>query len=83
MNNNLFNNLIATVRSQNDDKALKDLLKGLLTPQEIETFSTRLEIAKLLKQKMPQREIAKKLGIGIATVTRGSRELQSGSFKNI
>ena len=57
------------------------MLEALLTPSELQTIATRLEIAERLKAGMTQREIAKQLGVGIATVTRGSRELKAGKFK--
>lgn len=62
---------------------MTNFLLGLLTPKEIEEFITRIKIIKMLKEGMPQVKIAKKLGIGVATVTRGSRELKLGRFKNI
>jgi len=83
MNKKLFTQLTKTILSQDSEESLGEFLKGILTPDEIEKLCTRLEIAKMLKQKIPQREIAEKLGIGIATVTRGSRELKRGSFKNL
>jgi len=58
-------------------------LKGLLTPQELEQLPVRLKIVKMLKQGMPHRKIAEELGIGIATVVRGARELKLGRFKNV
>lgn len=61
--------------TKNDMKAL---LCGLLTQKELEELPRRLEIFKLLKKDVPQHEIAHKLGVGIATVTRGSHELQRG-----
>lgn len=60
-----------------------NFLYGLLTPKEIEELSTRLDIVKMLKQNMPQKKIAKKLGVGIATVTRGSTEIKKGHFTTI
>jgi len=42
-----------------------------------------LQIVRMLKKGVPQHQIAKELGIGIATVTRGSKELQKGNFKYI
>ncbi len=57
-------------------------LEALLTPSELLSIATRLEIARLLKAGVTQREIAKQLGVGIATVTRGSRELKAGKFKD-
>ena len=60
-----------------------DFLKGILTPREIDELSTRLQIVKLLKKGLPHQEIARRLGVGVATVTRGSREIRMGRFKNI
>ena len=62
-----------------DNKALaKAFLKNLLTPAELEEIAKRLQIAKLLKKGVPQREIAKQLNVSIGTVSRGSRELKYG-----
>lgn len=60
-----------------------DFLKGILTPKEFDKVVTRLQIVKLLKKGLPHQEIARRLGVGVATVTRGSRELRIGRFKNI
>ncbi len=62
---------------------LKEFLVGILTPKELEEIPTRLQIVKMLKAGTAQHEIAAKLGVGIATVTRGSKELQKGRFKNV
>lgn len=58
-------------------------LKGILTPQELSDITQRLQIVKRLKQGMTQRQIAEELGVGIATVTRGSKELQKGRFQHV
>jgi TrpR family trp operon transcriptional repressor len=62
---------------------MENLVLGLFTPAEIDEFSRRLRLVKLLKQGVSQHEIARQLGIGVATVTRGSRELKLGRFKFI
>ena len=59
-------------------KEMDALLHGLLTQKELEELPKRLEIFKLLKKGVPQHEIAEKVGVGVATVTRGSLELQRG-----
>ena len=56
-------------------------LEGLLTPYEQQELINRLQIFELLSQGVSQRQVAQKLGVGIATVTRGSRALQAGSYK--
>jgi TrpR family trp operon transcriptional repressor len=56
-------------------------LEGLLTPYEEQELINRLQIFELLSQGVSQRQVAQQLGVGIATVTRGSRALQAGSYK--
>lgn len=66
-----------------DEQKLQELLLGLFTPQELEQLNQRIDIVTLLKQGVPQRDIAQQLGVGIATVTRGAREIKMGRFENI
>lgn len=61
-------------------KEVLRFLKWILTPHEFEQLPLRLQIVKMIKKEVPQRKIAKELGVGIATVTRGARELQKNSF---
>lgn len=79
----LVNEFIKLLLSIKNLEAMHDLFLGILTPKELEEIPTRLKIIKMLKQGIPQHEIAAKLGVGIATVTRGSKEIQKGRFKNI
>lgn len=58
-----------------------ELISGLFTPGEIEEFARRLRIVKMLKRGVSQHVIAQKLGVGVATVTRGSKEIQRGRFR--
>lgn len=73
-------NIIKLVESLRSSQKLSDFFVGILTPQEIEIIATRIEIVRMLKKNVPQKDIADKLGVGIATVTRGSRELKRGRF---
>ncbi|WP_339673314.1 Trp family transcriptional regulator [Dasania marina] len=68
--------LIAHLLTADDSLRMEQILRSLLTPSELSEISKRLQIFKLLEQGMPQRQIAEKLGVGIATVTRGSRALK-------
>lgn len=68
--------LIKFLSEANNDTVLEKRLKALLTPNEVKEMQHRLQIFSLLEQGMPQRDIAKQLGVGIATVTRGSRALK-------
>ena len=75
---------LATVfLSQKSEEEMKNLLEGILTPKELLEIPMRLQIVRMLKKGVPQHQIAKELGIGIATVTRGSKEIQKGKFKYI
>lgn len=56
---------------------LAQALGGLLTPTELSEIAKRLQILRMLEAGVPQREIARELNVGIATVSRGSRALKS------
>ncbi len=78
-----LNFLVNTLLSIKTDKEMQEFLKGIFTPQELEEIPTRLQIVKKLKQGIPQHQIAKELNVGVATVTRGSKEIKKGRFSNI
>ena len=69
-------NLIEFLSEVDDVAELEKRLTVLLTPNEISEMVRRLNIIELLDQGVAQRDIAKQLGVGIATVTRGSRALK-------
>ncbi len=64
---------------------LQLFLEDILTPAEYKAIVTRWQIVKRLKRGENQRAIAEALKIGIATVTRGSRELadDDGGFATV
>lgn len=72
-------------RASQDKKLLADFLVDLLTPREYDDIVLRWQIVKRLHKGIPQREIAKDLGVSIATITRGSRELldEKGGFQRV
>ena len=78
-----FNDLTRILTDIDSESEMTNFLNGLLTPKEREEFVRRLDIIKMLKKGMPQHTIAEKLGVGVATVTRGSKEIQMGRFKTI
>ena len=82
MNTRYYNSLVDTFLSLDTKKDVKEFLDGILTPKEREEIPVRLQIVKLLKKGIPQHKIASKLGVGIATVTRGSKEIAKGNFGN-
>ena len=64
-------------------KEMNEFLRGLLTEGELAELLMRLQIVKKLKSGMSQQKIAKELGVGVATVTRGSKEIQKGRFTQL
>jgi TrpR family trp operon transcriptional repressor len=68
-----------------DHVLIKSFLEGLLTPAERADIAARWALVKELENKVPQREIAKKLGLSLCKITRGSRELkkENSPFKKL
>jgi TrpR family trp operon transcriptional repressor len=67
--------LAGPTRSQN----AYDLLFALLTPREREEIALRWQLVQLLAEGLSQRAISGQLGISLCKITRGARELKSGS----
>ncbi len=78
-----LDSLIKVLLKTKDKEAMLNFLEGILTPKELLEIPTRLKIVKMLKKGIPQHRIAEMLGIGIATVTRGSKEIKKGNFKYV
>ena len=81
MNKLSYAELLDSILQVKDKGELEALLHGLLTQKELEELPKRLEIFKMLKKGTAQHEIAEKVGVGVATVTRGSLELQRGNIQ--
>jgi len=66
-------------------RSMDAFLEDLLTPGEYGEIARRWQLVKQLDKGIPQRQIAEDLGVGIATVTRGSRELRdpNGGFRKV
>ena len=73
-----YKDLCALVASVKNDAEADLLLSDLLTPQERAVLAERWQIVQELAKGTPQREIAEKMGVSIATVTRGSLASQYG-----
>lgn len=58
-------------------------LRDLLTPSEREAIEERWAIVRLLAEGLTQREVRDRLDVSIATVTRGSLQMQKseGGFE--
>lgn len=69
------------ILKSNTPARARDLLLGLFTQKERDEFARRVEIVLRLKKGMSQHRIAKSLNVGVATVTRASREIKLDRFK--
>ena len=76
-----FNKFVQIIETARDQSVLEDFLFGVTTPSERKKIAQRIEIIERLLKGEHQHEIAGELGVGVATVTRGSRELLQGRFK--
>ena len=79
MNANIkyIDHLVNHLLAQNSSVEMEKALGELLTSSELDEVAKRLQIFEMLAEGVPQRQIAEKLGVGIATVTRGSNVLKS------
>ncbi len=70
--------IVELIRTSVDSQQHEMLLTMLMTPDERDSLIARVNILnELLKGELSQRQISQMLGVGIATITRGSNELKS------
>ena len=72
------NELFKAILSIDSIKECKNFFYDLCTPSEIEEFSTRWLIVKLLSKKKPYRQIALETGVSTTTVGRVARYMKYG-----
>jgi TrpR family trp operon transcriptional repressor len=72
--------LLALLINTRDEKLIEDFFLGITTEKERQEIFQRIEIVLRLLRGEPHQRIAKELGVGVATVTRGSKELAKGRF---
>ncbi|KKQ27470.1 MAG: hypothetical protein US41_C0018G0009 [Parcubacteria group bacterium GW2011_GWB1_37_13] len=62
---------------------MADFIKDILTPREFDNIGVRWQIVKRLAKGEHQTAIAENLHLGVATITRGSREMRKkqGGFR--
>ncbi len=70
--------IVELIRTSVDSQQHEMLLTMLMTPDERDSLIARVNILnELLRGELSQRQISQMLGVGIATITRGSNELKS------
>ncbi|WP_299186125.1 Trp family transcriptional regulator [uncultured Psychrobacter sp.] len=68
-----YDYLLKLLVETDDTERLSAIFAALMTDKEQTELANRLTIFALLQQGMIQREISAKLGVGIATVSRGAK----------
>ncbi|WP_136796887.1 Trp family transcriptional regulator [Desulfosediminicola ganghwensis] len=76
-----ISSLVNYLLAKKNPEEMEQSLNELLTASELDEIVNRLQIIKMLKKGIPQRKIAEELGVGIATVTRGSNALKKSREK--
>ncbi|PIZ86344.1 hypothetical protein COX94_00405 [Candidatus Nomurabacteria bacterium CG_4_10_14_0_2_um_filter_33_9] len=66
-----------------DKELLGDFIKEILTPREFDNIGVRWQIVERIAKGEHHQAIAEDLHLGVATVTRGSREMRkkNGGFR--
>lgn len=78
MTNQAKTDLIDFLVKINDKKLMSAVIANLTSPQELHELALRLQIFKGLNDGVSQRTLARQLKVSLATISRGSRELQYG-----
>ena len=68
-----ISNILSKINSKEE---INLFLNELLTESEIDALSKRWRILSMLKQGIPQRDIAKELNVSLCKITRGSKILK-------
>lgn len=71
-----FEELSAALASAADPGLVGEFLRCLLTPSELQEVSSRWALVREIDAGTTQREIARKMGLSLCKITRGSRELK-------
>lgn len=74
-----FRELYELFAAIENPKEAEMLLRDILTPQELEAVTERWQLIQGLASGMTQRKVAKKFGVSISKITRGSHELKYGT----
>jgi len=80
MNTNINQQLLNLLCDITDIDEMRAAIEMILTDNEQQEVDKRLKIFNALEDKVAQREISAQLGVGIATVTRGSKAMQTDSY---
>lgn len=73
-----FKGLVSAMRSCKTEKDMENFLRDVATLSELQAFSERLEVARLLSRGLSYRQVAAQTGASTTTVTRVASFLENG-----
>lgn len=73
--NSTIRELCHLLKKSDDEAFIYDFFKCLFTAPELKDFANRWLLVKEIDKGSTQREIAKKFGMSLCKITRGSKEL--------
>lgn len=71
--------LVAALLSLENEEQCYRLLEDLCTIREVQDLAQRLQVARMLKNKVTYNEIAQATGVSTATISRVNRSLAYGA----
>lgn len=74
--NDSISEICSLLAKINDEKLIYDFFGCLFTQAELKDFSNRWQLVKELNAGTTQREIARKYGMSLCNITRGSKEMK-------
>lgn len=80
-----FSELCSALARSDDPVLIGEFLECLLTPTELDEVSSRWALVREIDSGTTQREIARKMGLSLCKITRGSREFkkENSPFKQM
>ena len=78
IHNPLTDRLVRALLSLQDEEECYKLLDDLCTIREIQDLAQRMEVARMLRERITYNEIAQTTGVSTATISRVNRSLSYG-----
>jgi TrpR-related protein YerC/YecD len=73
-----FDDLVEAFSRLRDPNTVASFLQDLCTSTELDAMGQRLQVARLVNERVPYQEISRRTGASTATVTRGAQWLHHG-----